>query len=292
MGANVARPYAASFEDPGRGRIRARRLRSALLYAALTAAALVVLFPFFWMIVTAFKMPGHAFSPEILPSPATLDNLKRVFTEYGFLRYFMNSGIVSVSSAVFATLFAALAAYVFVFKDFPSKDRIFAVIVASMMVPGLMYVVPQFAIVKKLGWMNTYRAMVVPHLANAFGLFLLRQYMVTIPRSLIDAARIDGAGDLQVFGRIVVPLTLPVIATLFLLTFQFHWSNFLWQLIVANRESLYTVPVGLAMFKQQHEQLYTLKMAASAVSIVPISVIFIFAQKYFIEGVTRGAVKG
>jgi multiple sugar transport system permease protein len=278
--------------SPAPARARGVHLRTAVLYAALTLAAIVVLFPFFWMLVTAFKMPGHAFDPEILPRPATLDNFKKVFTEYGFIRYFMNSGIVSVSSAVFATLFAALAAYAFVFKDFRGRDRVFAVIIASMMVPGLMYVVPQFAIVKKLGWMNTYRAMVIPHLANAFGLFLLRQYMVTIPRSLIDAARIDGANDLQVFGRIIVPLTLPVIATLFLLTFQFHWSNFLWQLIVANRESLYTVPVGLAMFKQQHEQLYTLKMAASAVSIVPISVIFIFAQKYFIEGVTRGAVKG
>ena len=267
-------------------------MRTVILYAALTLAAVVVLFPFFWMIVTALKMPGHAFDSEILPRPPTLDNFRRVFTEYGFMRYFLNSGIVSVSSGLFATLFAALAAYAFVFKEFRGRDKIFAAIIASMMVPGLMYVVPQFAIVKKLGWMNTYRAMIVPHLANAFGLFLLRQYMVTIPRSLVDAARIDGASDFQVFGHIVVPLTLPVIATLFLLTFQFHWSNFLWQLIVANRESLYTVPVGLAMFKQQHEQLYTLKMAASAISIIPISVIFVFAQKYFIEGVTRGAVKG
>jgi multiple sugar transport system permease protein len=279
-------------DDPGRTRRTRMRVRSVVLYAALTAAAVVVLFPFFWMLVTAVKMPGHAFDPEILPRPATLENFRKVFTEYGFLRYFMNSSIVSVSAAVFATLFASLAAYAFVFRKFKGRDKIFAVIIASMMVPGLMYVVPQFAIVKELGWMNTYRAMVIPHLANAFGLFLLRQYMVSIPRSLIDAARIDGADDFQIFGRIVVPLTLPVIATLFLLTFQFHWSNFLWQLIVANRESLYTVPVGLAMFKQQHEQLYTLKMAASAVSIVPISVIFVFAQRYFIEGVTRGAVKG
>ena len=172
----------------------------AVLYTALTIAAVVVLFPFVWMILTAFKMPGHAFDPEILPRPPTLENFKRVFTEYGFIRYFMNSAMVAVSSGVFATFFAALAAYAFVFKKFRLKDKIFAVIIASMMVPGLMYVVPQFAIVKKLGWMNTYRAMVVPHLANAFGLFLLRQYMVTIPRSLIDAARIDGASDFQVFG--------------------------------------------------------------------------------------------
>jgi multiple sugar transport system permease protein len=207
------------------------------------------------------------------------------------MKYFLNSTIVAVSAALFATFFGSLAAYAFSFKNFILKEKVFAVIIASMMVPGLMYVVPQFAIVKKLGWMNTYRAMVIPHLANVFGLFLLRQYMATIPRSLVDAAKIDGASDWQVYGRIVVPLSLPIVATLFLLTFQFHWSNFLWQLIVTNKESLYTVPVGLAMFKQQHEQLYTLKMAASAVSIVPISVIFVFAQRYFIEGVTQGAVK-
>ncbi len=266
--------------------------RMIFLYVCLSVAAFVVLFPFVWMLITAFKQPGHAFDPEFFPSNPTLENFKRVFTEYGFLRFFLNSSIVSVTAGVLATLFASLAAYVFSFKDFAHRDRIFAIIVASMMVPGLMYVVPQFVIVNRLGWMNTYRAMIVPHLANVFGLFLLRQYMQTIPRSLIDAARIDGADDFRIFGRIVFPLCLPVIATLFLLTFQFHWSNFLWQLIVTNKESLYTVPVGLAMFKQQHEELYTLKMAASAVSIVPISVIFVFAQRYFIEGVIKGALKG
>jgi len=262
-----------------------------LLYTALTIAALIVLFPFMWMMITAFKPPGTEFSPEILPSKPTLENFRRVFTEFGFVRYFLNSTVVAVSAGVFATLFASLAAYAFAFKNFVLKEKMFGLIIASMMVPGLMYVVPQFAIVNKLGWMNTFRAMVVPHLANVFGLFLLRQYLTTIPRSLIDAARIDGANDFQIFGRIVVPLSLPIIATLFLLTFQFHWSNFLWQLIVTNKEELYTVPVGLAMFKQQHEELYTLKMAASAVSIVPISVIFVFAQRYFIEGITRGALK-
>jgi len=266
-------------------------IKPVVIYTLITVAAIVVLFPFAWMIITAFKAPGTEFDPELLPRRPTIENFKRVFTEFGFLRYFWNSSVVAVSAALFATLFASLAAYAFSFKNFILKEKVFAILIASMMVPGLMYVVPQFAIIKHLGWMNTYRAMVIPHLANVFGLFLLRQYMATIPRSLVDAAKIDGASDFQIFRRIVVPLSLPIIATLFLLTFQFHWSNFLWQLIVTNKESLYTVPVGLAMFKQQHEQLYTLKMAASAVSIVPISVIFVFAQRYFIEGVTKGAVK-
>jgi len=270
---------------------RVKLLKTLGLYAVLVFAALVVLFPFVWMLLTALKQPGHEFDPEIIPRSPTLQNFRRVFAEFGFLRYFGNSTIVAVAAGVLATLIATLAAYAFSFKSFVLKNKIFAVLVASMMVPGLMYVVPQFAIVQKLGWMNTYRAMIVPHLANVFGLFLLKQYMDTVPRSLVDAAKIDGANDFQIYGRIIVPLALPVIATLFLLTFQFHWSNFLWQLIVTNKESLYTVPVGLAMFKQAHEELYTLKMAASAVSIVPISVIFVLAQRYFIEGMTRGAVK-
>jgi multiple sugar transport system permease protein len=268
-----------------------RRLRMTLLYVVLSIAALVVLFPFIWMMITAFKQPGREFDPNFLPQNPTIDNFKRVLSEFGFMRYFANSIIVGVSAAFFATLFASMAAFAFSFKDFVMKEKIFLLIIASMMVPGLMYVVPQFAIVKKLGWMNTYRAMVIPHLANVFGLFLLRQYMDTIPRSLVDAAKIDGANDFQIYGRVVVPLSLPIIATLFLFAFQFHWSNFLWQLIVTNKAALYTVPVGLAMFKQQHEQLYTLKMAASAISIIPIAVLFVFAQRYFIEGVTRGAVK-
>jgi len=269
----------------------AQKLRAALLYVAISIAAVIVLFPFAWMLITAFKQPGTEFDPEFLPRNPTVENFKRVFTEFGFVRYFLNSSFVAVTAALFATLFASMAAYAFSFKNFILKEKVFAILIASMMVPGLMYVVPQFAIIKKLGWMNSYRAMIIPHLANVFGLFLLRQYMATIPRSLIDAAKIDGANDFQIYGRLVMPLSLPIIATLFLLTFQFHWSNFLWQLIVTNRESLYTVPVGLALFKQQHEQLYTLKMAASAVSIIPISAIFVFAQRYFIEGVTQGALK-
>ena len=268
------------------------RIRKAILYAALTAAAVVVLFPFFWMVVTAFKEPGREFTADVLPDPPTLDNFRRVLTEYGFGRYFLNSAIVSTVSAVFATLFAALAGYVFAKKQFFMKEKLFAFLLGSLMIPGLMYVVPQFAIVNRLGWMNTYQAMIVPHLANVFGLFLMRQYMTTVPTELLEAARIDGAGEWQQFRRVMVPLSVPILATLFLLTFQFHWNNFLWQLIVVNVERLYTVPVGLALFKSAHEELYTLKMAGSCISVLPIAALFFFAQRYFIEGMTMGALKG
>lgn len=262
------------------------------MYGALTLAAVVVLFPFFWMLVTAFKEPGREFTANVLPNPPTLENFRRVLTDYGFGRYFANSVIVATAAAAFATLFAGFAGYVFAKKQFFMRDKLFGFLLASLMIPGMMYVVPQFAIVNRLGWMNTYQAMIVPHLANVFGLFLMRQYMTTIPSELLEAARMDGAGEWQLFRRVMVPLSVPILATLFLLTFQFHWNNFLWQLIVVNVERLYTVPVGLALFKSAHEELYTLKMAGSCISVLPIAALFFFAQRYFIEGMTMGAIKG
>jgi multiple sugar transport system permease protein len=282
---------------PGRGGSALERgtkasIRKALLYGGLTVAAVIVLFPFLWMLVTALKEPGQAFTSELFPSRPTLENFRRVLTDYGFGRYFVNSVIVATTAALFATLFATLAGYVFAKKSFRGREKLFSFLLASLMIPGMMYVVPQFAIINRLGWMNTYQAMIVPHLANVFGLFLMRQYMMTIPSELLEAATIDGAGEWQIFRTIMVPLSVPIIATLFLLTFQFHWNNFLWQLIVTNVERLYTVPVGLAMFKSAHEELYTLKMAGSCISVLPIAGLFFFAQRYFIEGMTMGAVKG
>jgi multiple sugar transport system permease protein len=270
----------------------AQQLRAGLLYLGLTVGAIVVLFPFFWMLTTALKQPGQAYSLRFLPAEPTLDNFRRILEDYGFARYFLNSIIVATSAAFLATLFAALAAYAFAKKKFILKGQLFMFLLASLMIPGMMYMVPQFAIVSRLGLMNTRTAMVLPHLANVFGLFLMKQFMESIPSSLLDSSRIDGASELQVFRAIIVPLSLPIMATLFLLTFQFHWGNFLWQLIVTNKESLYTVPVGLAMFRDAHEELVTLKMAGAAISIIPIGVLFFFTQRLFIEGMTRGAVKG
>lgn len=283
-------------------------MKKLILYGGLIVGAIIVLFPFFWMISVALKPPAEVFDITLIPKNPTLENLTDVLIRYNFLKYFGNSLLVATLSAGFTTFFASMAAYAFAKKQFWGRDQLFYALLASMMIPGLMYMVPQFALVYQIGeikflgigaflkhfqlmGIDTYGAMIVPHLANVFGLFMMRQFLDGVPNSLLESANIDGASEWGIFWRIVVPLSLPIIATLFLLSFQFHWSNFLWQLIVTGSESRYTVPVGLAMFKNAHEELWNLKMAASCISIVPIAVIFFFAQRYFIEGMTRGAVK-
>ncbi len=267
-------------------------MRKFWIYFGVTVVLLIALSPFFWMVVTAFKPEPEALTLRLLPRHPTLSNFKDVLLRYNFVRYFKNSLIIATVSALVSTLFAAMAAYAFAKKEFFGKKVLFGLFLSSMMVPGLLYVVPQFVIVFSLGWINSYKGMIIPHLANVFGLFMLVQFMKSLPDELIEAAKMDGASEWSIFLKIVVPLTAPAIATVMLLNFQFHWNNFLWQLLVAQDESLYTLPVGLAMFKSAHEEAFALKMAASTIAVLPIVVLFLLAQRYFIEGITHGAVKG
>ncbi len=259
-------------------------------YFIVTLLLIVCLFLFFWMLITSLKPEGEALLLS-LPKKITFENYRKILFQYRFYRYFINSLIVALASAILSTILASLAAYAFAKKEFLFKNFLFWFFMSSMMVPGLLYVIPQFLIVYQFRWINRYEGMIVPHLANVFGMFLITQFLKDLPDSLLESARIDGASELKIFTKIVVPLALPIIATVFLLNFQFHWANFLWQLLIAQTESMYTVPVGLAMFKSAHEEAYALKMAASTVSLLPIMVLFFIAQRYFIEGITQGAVK-
>ncbi len=274
-----------------------------LIYFLLTFGAIVVLFPLVWMFLTAFKEPGLALKFLFYPTEGTkydtwgsiytLSNFKNVLNEFNFTKYFLNSLIVAGMAALFATFFAAMAGYVFAKKDFFMKKQFFYLLLATMMIPGMMYLVPQFVIVIKLGWFDTYKGLIIPHLASVFGVFLMKQFMESIPSSLIEAAQIDGASEWQIFYLVVLPLSLPIVTTLFLLTFLFHWSNFIWQLVITKPGSpLLTIPVGLAYFSGPHGSDWEVMMAASCFSIIPIAGLFLLAQKYFIEGMTQGAVKG
>ncbi|MCK5683190.1 carbohydrate ABC transporter permease [bacterium] len=279
-----------------------RFLKYLLAYALLCVGAFIVLYPLIWMIFEAFKEEKYALSIAILPNHFTLESLKDFYTfsnfskivnEFNFGKYFLNSFIVALTSSIMTVLICTMGGYAFAKKNFVGKNFLFNTFLATVMIPGMMFMVPQFAIINKLGWINTYKAMIIPHLANVFGLFLMRQYIHQIPDALFESANIDGASEYQIFKKIVIPLTMPVVATLFLLTFLGQWSNFLWQLIVNTPDSPYlTIPVGLALFKGQHSTQWTLLMAASCFSVLPIAFLFILAQRFFIEGMTQGAVKG
>lgn len=224
----------------------------------------------------------------------TWNNFRKIAynADFPFLKYLRNSFLVSFSTAIFTVIICALAAYVFAKKEFVGKNVLFWTFMGAMMIPGMMYMVPQFALVTRFGWINSLAGLVIPHLSNVFGLFMLKQMMEGIPDSLFEAARIDGAGEWTVFTRIVVPLSLPSMAILFLLTFVGQWNNFLWQLLVNTPQSdLITLPVGLSMFRGQYANQTEQMMAASTFSLLPIVILFLFTQRFLIEGLTAGGVK-
>lgn len=258
----------------------------------------------------SYRFSVHTSFLAGLKSIYTFANFKliRNSPDFPFGRFFLNSLVVASASGLLTVVLCTLAGYVFAVKEFTGKDKLFYVLLSVMMVPGMIFFVPQFALVNVIGKMpffgttlqelrifgvNTYAGMIVPHLANVFGIFLMRQYIETIPHSLFEAARMDGANEYHELTKIVVPLAMPIMVTLFLLTFLGQWTNFLWQLVVNTPDSpLRTLPVGLALFRGQYAIQWELMMAGACFSIVPVAVLFVMAQRYFIEGMTQGAVKG
>lgn len=273
---------------------------TALIYVPLITLAFLMLSPFVWMVLAALMKSGQALHFKFIPDGAwdklyTLDNFRETATkpDFPFLTFFFNSLVVSTLCASFVVLICTMGGYAFAKKDFPGKNLMFKVLLTSMLIPGMIYMIPQLTLVIQLGWINSWAGMVVPHLASVFGMFLMRQYIETIPDSLFEAARMDGANEVQILRHVVFPLSVPVMITLFLLTFLFQWSNFLWQLVVNTPDSpLRTLPVGLALFKGQYSINWELMMAGACFSVLPIAILFIAAQRFFIEGLTQGAVKG
>jgi len=212
--------------------------------------------------------------------------------DFTFGRAFINSLMVSVGTALLTIFLCTLGGYVFAKKQFSGKNYLYITFWASMMIPGMMFIVPQYVIITKLEWVNSLQGMIIPHASNIFGLYLMKQYIEQIPHSLFEAATIDGAGEFDLFRIIIIPLTMPILMTLFLMTFLAQWSNFLWQLIVNTPDSaMMTLPVALSYLKGQHNTDWTTLMAGSAVMLVPIVILFLATQKYFVAGMTAGAVK-
>ncbi len=263
-------------------------------YVILSLGGIVMVLPFFWMISSAFKQPGELtlYPPTLFPNNPSLDLLSRIWTEIDFKRFFMNSLFISVCVTSAQLFTSSLVGYVFAKQHFPGRDKLFFAIISTMMIPWPMLLIPQYLVVLKLGMMNTYQAVIVPALFTTFGIFLMRQYMQGIPGELIDAARIDGASEPAIFGRIILPMAGPALAALGIFSFMGSWDSFIWPLVVLNSESMYTLPLGLAMFNNRYWTDYAMVNAGAFISIVPALIVFLILQRRFIEGIALTGMKG
>ncbi|HEX6534187.1 MAG TPA: carbohydrate ABC transporter permease [Gemmatimonadaceae bacterium] len=271
-----------------------RRVASALLHLVLVLGAVAALFPMFWMISASLMPTGMAntFPPALWPAHPTLQHYRDVFGRLAMGRYVMNSGVIALTVTAVSLVINAMAGYAFAKLRFRARDRVFRLLSAGLVVPVQVAMLPLFLLMKSLGLINTYWGVMIPTLASIFGIFLIRQYAVAIPDDLLDAARIDGASELRIFRSIVVPTITPILATLAIWTFLTTWNDFMWPLIVLTDSSRYTLPVALAGLVGEHAQDTELMMAGSVLTVLPVLLVFLFLQRYYVQGVMAGSVKG
>ncbi|MEC3884877.1 ABC transporter permease subunit [Halobacillus litoralis] len=264
----------------------------ALVIFIMVAGGILVSIPFIWMISSSFKPESEvlAIPPTIIPDNPTLDNYINLFTNMNFAVYLRNT-LVIVLFSFLGLLFNAMAGYGFAKYDFKGREKVFYIVLATMMIPGQVTMIPVYLLLNAMGLTNTMTGIILPGLAVAFSIFLFRQFMTTIPDDLIEAARLDGAGEFYIFFRLVMPIAKPIFAVQGILTFIAGWNSFLWPLIIANDESLYTLSVGLSLLQGQYANNFALQMAGAAFMVVPIIIIFSFFQKYIVEGFTMSGIK-
>ena len=274
-----------------------RAARDRLTQVALNTALLVFgtlsLIPLLWMVSASFMATGEAssFPPAIVPHHPTLEHYRDLFGRLDMGRYALNSALVAVVTTICALAINASAGYAFAKLRFRGRDHTFRILAAGLAIPVQVAMLPLFLLVKSLGLVNNYGGVIVPGLASIFGIFLVRQYALAIPDDLLDAARIDGASEFRVFRSIVLPTIKPVLATLALWTFLATWNDFMWPLIVLSDDRKYTLPVALAGLVGEHAQDVELMMAGAVVTVLPVLTLFLFLQRYYVEGVTEGSVK-
>jgi multiple sugar transport system permease protein len=273
---------------------RARRPRAVWLYLVLGVGLLVTLAPFLWMLLGSFKPEAELqrVPPTWWPDTPTLANYRQLFDRLDFPRFFTNSAVVAVAVTAGNLVFCSMVGYALAKLDFAGKRLLFLLVLGMLMVPGVVTFVPLFVLISNLGMVNTYPGLILPFLVTPLGVFLMRQFMSGLPDELIEAARIDGAGEWRIFSRVILPLCGPALATLGILTFLSSWNNFLWPLVVAQSEDKYTLPVALALYSVgQNATRYGLLLAGSVVVIVPVIALFVALQRYFVQGIATTGIK-
>ena len=270
------------------------RSRGIWIHVLIIVGLLVMVVPFVWMVLGSFKTTAELrqLPPTWIPESPTTENYSELFTRLDFPRYFLNSTVVAVGITLGNIVIGSMCGYALAKLDFWGKRALFLLVLGTLLVPGVVLFLPQFVLISNLGLVNTHLGLIFPFLAGPLGVFLMRQFMLSIPDDLIQAARVDGAGEYRIFARVVMPLCGPALATLGILTFLGAWNGFLWPLVVATTEDLYTLPVALALFAiGQQETNFGLLMAGSLVVIVPVLILFVFLQRYFTAGIAMTGIK-
>lgn len=264
-----------------------------LTYIALVSIGIIMFIPFFWMILGSFKTVQEVmqFPPTFIPKDPTIENYKEVFERLPFARYYMNTVITSVIPTVATVLTAAMAGFGFAKYRFTGRSVIFWLILATMMIPYPVTIVPLYVMAYRVGLVNTYTGLIVVSLSSAFGIFLMRQFCLSIPDDLLDAARIDGSSEFGIFFKIIIPLTKPALATLTIFTFTGNWNAYIWPLLIVNSDKLRTLSLAIPLFNGQYSNFPNLVYAASTMAVLPVILLFIFNQRYFTEGIAVSGMK-
>jgi multiple sugar transport system permease protein len=263
-----------------------------IAYVLLTVGSVAMFFPFVWMMLSAFKPLREIFQLTVFPHTWTLANFQQVLFHTAFPRWFLNSLVVAGISTVSVLFFCSLVGYTLTRLRFPGRSVLFVIILSTLMVPTEMLVIPWYVMSTQYHWVNSYWGLAFPGLIPAFGVFLMRQFFQTLPRDLFDAGRVDGVSEFGLFWRVGLPLVRPGLAALGIFNFVGNWNAFLWPLIIAKSPSMRTVPVGMALFSGEASTQWNLIMAASALAIVPVLLVFFIFQRQIIEGVVLTGVKG
>jgi multiple sugar transport system permease protein len=285
MSARAALPAPARAARPLAARV--------LLYAALVLAAAATVAPLAWMVSASFMPPGQAntYPPTFVPHGATLANYRALFTRLNLGRSALNSLLVASAVTLVSLLLNSMAGYAFAKLRFAGRERLFGLLLAALVIPPQVGMLPLFLLLRSLGLVNTYAGVVLPTLASIYGIFLVRQYALSIPDELLDAARIDGASELRIYWSVVLPLCKPILVSLAIFTFLASWNDFTWPLVVLTDNSMYTLPIALANLVGEHTQDTELMMAGAVLTVLPVLVVFIALQRYYIAGIMLGSVK-
>jgi len=271
-----------------------RRGGTFFVNTALVAGAAITLYPLLWMLSASFMSNGEAttFPPHLIPHTPTLDQYRQLFVRLNMGRAFLSSTIIALVTTLVSLLFNSMAGYAFARLRFGGRERLFRLLLAALVIPGQVAMLPLFLLMKNLHLVNTYWGAILPALASIFGIFLIRQFMISIPQDLLEAARIDGASELRIYWSVIMPLARPILATLAIYTFMTTWNDFMWPLIVLNDQRRYTLPVALASLVGEHAVDIELMMAGSVVTVLPVLLLFLALQRHYIAGLTAGGIKG